>query len=106
MAEPYVAVFDSPGERLSTVVMDKEDFALLCDELGKSDIFIANYGDKSSSVVDQLRKDGYIPLIKRRNMTQWLFEKYGLETDLLSIMVRGMGVIAARKILGIRENPN
>lgn len=91
MAAPFVATIKTPNGLMGSVVMDREDFDLLADEIASSEIYVMNEGQRSTAMASKIKEAGYIPLIKKGIRTSWLFDRFGVTADFMAIIVRGMG---------------
>lgn len=78
--------FQSGIGNITSLVMDNDEFHALCDEIQ------TKFSKLSSDDVQKLRDNGHIPLVKRGSMTQFIFDKYEVGTDLLSAIIRGNGM--------------
>lgn len=88
--KPYIQEFDIPGGPISTVVMDKTDF----DDLVQ--IIKDKFGP--SEHIDNIVQLQHIPMIGRGTKTQELFDKFGVTTDRMSVIVRGQGPELLKKL--------
>ena len=91
MPEPFIQVYNHPemGE-LASVVIDSEDFNILCDEL--RDVFVANMNRRTADAqIASLKAAHMIPIIARGTKTEFAFERYGVEQDKMCVIVRGAG---------------
>jgi hypothetical protein len=82
-----------PGPwRISSVVVSPEEFADLMETL-RSNRFKNNNGReidmKDIQVIEEAR---HIPMVYRGTVTRFLFERYGVHTNYMSVIVRGSGV--------------
>lgn len=71
------------------VVVDRKEFDSLMDVLvGKR-----NFMNSSVDVSDltSAKKDGAFHLMKRDHMTEFVFQRYGVLGDLVTVAVRGQG---------------
>ena len=85
MPEPYIQIFTLSTEEgglteIASIVMDKTEFDELLDKAGLSE------KDKK-----HLKANEHIPLIMRGTQTEWIFEQYGIQTQLITIIVRKAG---------------
>ena len=98
MAQPFVQTFKvntSEGEiELASVVIDQRDFDALCDELAAVKMLVGITLDQ----VAALKSMGNIPLVARGTKTDFLFQRWGVTCDRLSIIVRGKGRDVARRL--------
>ena len=92
MAVPFKQVFDIPQGRTTSVVLDRPEFDALADSL----IGVFTQDARADATHIQRIKDaGHLPLMGRGTKTQFVFDQFGIETDLAGFMVRGNG----RKVL-------
>ena len=103
MAEPYLEVFEFPTpeglKELTSVVLDEADFMKLCDDL--AGIFNIGSGDRADAAqVECLKVAKHIPMIKRGTRTQEFFDRFGIETDYMSVIVRGQGRMVFDNMIG------
>jgi hypothetical protein len=98
MTEPYKTVFDMPGfGKLTSVVMDQADFNELCDTFtGIYDVAVKKR--IAEERIADAKAAKIIPMISRGVKTQYIFDKYGIETDKASFIVRGHGKILAKNM--------
>lgn len=98
LMEPFIEYYQLNVREigvLASVVVDKEDFDVICDEIHQHDPKILSPADGEPTVtkdaVTALKAACYIPLVKRGTKTQWLFDKYGIRESVsyMSMIVRG-----------------
>jgi len=71
---------------ITALVMSNSEFYELCNEIeSKMEKII------TKDQVQCLRDNGYIPMVKRGSLTQFIFDKYEVETNMLSVIIRGNG---------------
>lgn len=100
MPEPYIKVFNLPsGQRVSTVVLDLGEFEALADRL-VSVFELRSKGRLSPEMAGQLKEAKHIPMLSRGTKTQFVFDEFGLETELASFIVRGEGSNVLGQLLG------
>ena len=91
MAEPYKQVYNWPGMgEVASIVLDQEDFDEVCEDIAG----IMNLADGerlAEEQVNSIRAARMIPAVKRGTKTEFLFEKFDVEQDLMCICVRGQG---------------
>jgi hypothetical protein len=75
--------FDTPQGKITSLVMDRKEFDELMDLINKSGL-IEDYG-----VLAQLRQVGHLPLVARGTKTEFIFDKYEIETEAFSAIIRG-----------------
>jgi hypothetical protein len=87
----HIEVFTMPsGQNISSVVMDEPEFMEIVDNLGN--VFVANWGERIAGEQQQLLRDAkIIPVVSKGEKTKFIFEKFKLDTDLASLIVRGQG---------------
>lgn len=99
MAEPFKTVFDfpsgqsaltHPAGKITCVVMDVADFDSLCDSL----VGVLNVGLDDA---ESLKSAQHIPIMQRGNAVEFVFGRFGIETDLASFIVRGSGPKVLKK---------
>ncbi len=66
---------------LTSIVMDVDEFSELCDA-------IDNTGLVNTS---SMREAGLVPMIVYGSKTSPIFEKYGIDSDCISAIIRGTG---------------
>jgi len=85
---PFIRHFKFPTQQgminLCCVVMDQSEFNEVCDA-------IVEKGSFDSQQAEKIKKIGHIPLVMRGTKTEFLFEKFNVEVDHLSLIVRGKG---------------
>lgn len=90
MAEPFVKHFGLPDNKeVTTVVLDKSDFDALCDEL--VDLF-TSHSQPGHQIAQAFKEAENIPVMARGTKTQKFFDRWGVKTELISIIVRGAGL--------------
>jgi hypothetical protein len=91
MAEPFKQQFELPdGKTMTAVVMDHEDFDSLCDGLDGI-VEITTKDRANEDLVGRIREAGHLPMMARGTKTQFAFDRFEIETDLASFIVRGKG---------------
>jgi len=102
--KPYVKEFQlTNGTAFTSVVMDGDEFNSLCDSL--SDIFDANSNNRvGNEQIAALKEAQHIPMIAKGTLTKFIFDKYDVKTDRVSIIVRGTGMKLFDDIMS-KENP-
>jgi len=97
--QAYTQQFEINGKRITSVVMDEEEFIQMCDQL--SGIF--NVLPPAERVEDgqiaKLKKAKHIPMMCRGTKTQQFFDRYQIQTDLACFIVRGQGHFVLTQIL-------
>jgi len=93
--QPFVQEFEMPDGRVVTsVVMDREEFETLIDELIKAEIH-----GLTPDVAGQVKELGHIPLMGRGAKTEFVFERYGATGKMISIIIRGQGRFIAERFM-------
>ena len=89
--EPYIQTFDmGQGQKITSVVCDQVDFDKVCDKLeGIIDLSSGDRADKSQ--IDCIREAKHLPMASKGSRTQCLFDMFNIETDRMSVCVRGFG---------------
>jgi hypothetical protein len=88
MPKPHVQEFEFDGEKLTSVVVDREDFEAFCDEL--EGVVNLETGERANkNAIDALRKSGHLPLMGRGIKTEKFFKQWGVKTDKMAVVVRG-----------------
>jgi len=97
MAKPTKFKTQFPNGLFCTcIVLDKEDF----DDLCRTFIGVLNVGSGSrisDKEIKQFIDANYIPLMAKGSKTKYIFDKFGIETDLASFIVRGFGMSVLRE---------
>jgi len=97
--KPYVTEFELPdGRVITSVVMDREEFETLIDELIEAEIH-----GLTPEVADQVKKLGHIPMMGRGTKTEFVFERYGATGKLISMIIRGQGRRIAEELIEAAE---
>jgi hypothetical protein len=92
---PYKQVFDAPQGRMTSVVLDKPEFDALADSL--LGVFTQD-ARADLSHIQRIKDAGRLPLMGRGTRTQFVFDRYGIETDLAGFIVRGAGLDVLRSL--------
>jgi len=95
MASPYKQVFDAPQGRMTSVVLDKPEFDALADSL--LGVFTQD-ARADLSHIQRIKDAGHLPLMGRGTKTQFVFDRYGIGTDLAGFIVRGAGLDVLRSL--------
>ena len=87
MSSVYKQVFNAPQGRMTSVVLDKSEFDAMADSLVGVFTQVWNAGDGSDSRADEshikrIKDAGHLPLMGRGTKTQFVFDQFGIETDL------------------------
>lgn len=89
-----------PGPwKITSVVTSQEDFDDLLVQVAKYDGYDYKRKQHGGVDVEGLRAVGSIPLVKRGTKTQFAFDRYGVTTDYMSVIVRGRGMDVAKHLL-------
>ena len=97
--KPYVTEFGLPdGRVITSVVMDREDFETLVDDLVKVEI----HGLQLDTIAE-LKQIGHIPLMARGTKTEFVFERFGVTSKLVSLIIRGQGRRIAEELLAAAQ---
>jgi len=91
------------GEPITSVVMDLAEFEELADSL--HGIVMLNYNCKrtADTQIDAIKAAKTIPMMSRGTKTEAIFEKYQIETDLASFIVRGEGRVVANMMKSVMK---
>jgi hypothetical protein len=101
--EAYIRVFSMGNGKMTTVIVcDKDEFDSNIEMLSGIYCFDENQNATKESI-QKIKDFGCLPLCSLGTKTKPLFDKYEVKTDLLSMMVRGMGPEVV-KALGIKFN--
>jgi len=91
MKPPHVQVFNVVGPEgpfeLAAIVIDREEFDALIDEIVKVSMEMGIKEEMGRTI----KECGNIPMVARGTKTAFIFERYGVKGDRLSVIVRGMG---------------
>lgn len=91
MQKPYVVRQRVGDFEVTSIVIDESEFMSLCDEL--RGIFCESTRHlperMTDASIEELKESRIIPLIMRGTKTNFLFERYGVETDKACVIVRG-----------------
>jgi len=109
-AEPVY--LDQPGNpvlfkfnpNFTSVVVDGSEFDAVLDEMLNHPVTLPP-GAVWGEIVGRLRALRNVPAVGRGKLTEWLFERFKVETASMGIMVRGAGKTVAHK-LGLLTDPN
>lgn len=103
MAEPYVKQFHLPnGNSLTTVVLDEQEFFELVDSLAG----VFNIADPANperaddNLIQKLKEARHIPMMSKGTKTVFVYDKYGIESQLASFIVRGHGPELLQQLIG------
>lgn len=88
MTEPFVKEFDIQGTKVTSVVLDPEDFEAFCDEL--IDVFNVGSGERTNREgVEKIRKAGHLPLMAKGTKTEKFFTRWNVKTAHMGVIKRG-----------------
>jgi hypothetical protein len=83
----------NPGDvsRLTSIVMDEDEFEALLQHIADGDpvVNVTTAQRMSPQDVESLRRAKNVPLIARGTKTEYLFRIYGVDSELMSAIVRG-----------------
>jgi hypothetical protein len=97
-SEPYTEVFIHNGRTVTSIVVDKGEFDENVDAL--IDVLdMAGGGRTGTEQVKLLKECNFMPLCTKGTKTQFLFDKYAIETDALAMIVRGKGLDVFRQLM-------
>ena len=106
MAESFKRTFQIPdGKEITSVVLDKTEFDQLIDGLKGIVISWFKGGTIDSNQraaqaqLDAIKATNTLPMISRGTKTQYIFEKYEIETHLACFIVRGTGKQLAEQLI-------
>lgn len=103
MKQPYVQTFTFTGPEgpfeLASVVLDREEFDALIDEIVKVSMEMGIKEEMGKTI----KECGHIPMVARGAKTAFIFERYGVKGDRLSVIVRGQGNKVLRSIVSDPE---
>ena len=97
-------VFEMPdGSTVTSVVMDMDDFNEMCDFILEKIVRAGTTNVKTQQGLTEtdvacIRAAKHVPMAQRGTKTQPLFDRYGVETRLMSVIVRGEGENLLRKL--------
>ena len=77
----------------TSIVCSEEEFeALLVDMFDRTRIRMGDTGERmGDEMVNRYRQAKYIPLVARGSVTEWMFARYEISTELMAVVVRGYG---------------
>jgi len=90
MPDAFTQTFHTPYGQLTSVVLDKNEFDALCEEL-QDVINLAVKERTTAAQIKQIKDTGIIPMIKKGTKTQFIFDRYNISTQVCAIIVRGKG---------------
>lgn len=83
MTEPFKREYKLGELRITQLVLDEPEFDMLCWEL------FGLFPEVTEDVVEMMIDNKRVPMIARGTKTAKFFDRYGIVTDRLSIVVRG-----------------
>ena len=90
--------------QITSVVTTQEDFDNLMDTLDAMPVVnsrsVRGEFTKKKPDTTAFRMLRHVPVVARGTMTEWVFERYGVETQLVSVIVRGAGKNLANRMIG------
>ncbi|RKZ86265.1 MAG: hypothetical protein DRQ39_06000 [Gammaproteobacteria bacterium] len=96
--KPYVQVFKIPSSdgpiELAAIVVDQEEFNALVDEIVKVSLTMGI----DEAMGERIKEAAHIPMVARGLKTAFLFERFGVKGDRLSVIVRGQGQSIAAQL--------
>ncbi len=85
-------IFELPFGKITSVVVDEDEFSSFCDDLAESGVFASNAGERvNSEIIDRVRSAKHLPMAKRGTLTEPFFKRFGVRTNLMCVIVRGEG---------------
>lgn len=96
--EPHVEAFVMNGRAVTSVVVDKGEFDENIDAL-VGVLNMAGGGRTDAEQAELLKECNVLPLCTKGTKTQFLFDKYAVETDALAMIVRGKGLDVFRQLM-------
>lgn len=99
MRREEASAFDEKGIPVTTtwVFLEREEYHDLMDDMD------AIYGDNMSEQVDTFRGARHIPLLRRNEITEPVFNLLEIETDFLSVCQEGMDHTAISIWAGVKR---
>lgn len=96
MADAFKQVFEIPQGQITSVVLDRSDFDVIVDSL--LGVFTQD-ARADESVLKSLKDAGHLPMMGRGSKTQFVFDRFGIGTDLACFVVRGTGRDVLRSLV-------
>lgn len=106
MPKPFKQEFMLDDQPLTSVVLDQSDFDDLCDEIGRQQTQIAELSSRqrlSPEMLKAIKQSKHIPMVGRGVLTEWMFQKFDVATDLVSFIVRGQGPAIMKQLMEQHE---
>lgn len=98
MPKPFLQEFVFGDLKLTSVVIDANDFESFCDDL--AGIMEIEKGIRANeNTIQSIKKTGILPLMSRGNKTEKFFTKWGVKTDKMSVIKRGFYEEMTKKII-------
>lgn len=90
--KPQNYIFELPYGKITSVVVDEDEFSSFCDDIAKSGVFASNADERvTDDIVGRIRSAKYLPMAKRGTLTEPFFRRFGVRTNLMCVIVRGEG---------------
>lgn len=100
---PTVHRFEIPTQdgilALACVVMDKSEFDAITEVAHEQGLLTAEQAAEIKAI-------GHIPMIARGKKTEFIFQRFGVEDQRLTMIVRGKGEEVFRRYVGIPNPEN
>jgi hypothetical protein len=90
---PHKARFKIGNLAITSLVIDQDEFNALCYE------FLGLFPEMTEEMVHRLIKTKHVPMIAKGTKTAKFFDRYGIKTERMSIIVRGAGSEVIAKTL-------
>lgn len=88
--QAHVQVYTFNNVQVAAIVCDKEEFDSDVEKL--AGVFAPNSNKRADEkIVNDLKKACHLPLCKRGTKTEFLFEKYNVKAEYITMVVRGYG---------------
>lgn len=103
MASNYVFKLQD-GRGLTSVVVSEEEFEDLIVTLRNMEVMnVQQQSRVDDAQMQRLRETQVIPLILRGARTMPVFQKFGVNTELMSVIVRGAGPAVFEAMFGVKN---
>jgi hypothetical protein len=93
MTKPYTRIFEFNGLRVTSLVLDKQEFDALVGE------FKGLFPNMTEEMVQAMIDKQNVPMIAKGSKTAKFFSRYDILTDRMSIIVRGAGLEVLRRTI-------
>lgn len=107
LGQPSVFVYRmAPGSEImghsefTSVVIGREGFDALMDEMLANPVSYVT-PEKWRESVEAMRQLGNLSAAGRGAKTEWMFQKFGVTTQIMGVMVRGQGANVVAKLTGV-----